>query len=102
MATIVFATLSALSLASIAAGRPWTTVLARRTTDPKHWTHPLFRETNTVLTLGWALMFGLSALIAAHAGGAAVAGMAVLSTALGAASPRIGRRYAIWRGGQSG
>lgn len=53
------------SLVTVVLGVPWTTYIARRHTPPAMWSTPLFRETNVVMTLGWALLFLAAAGVAA-------------------------------------
>ena len=60
-----FVGLAAGSLVTVALGAPWTTYIARRHTPPIMWSTPLFRETNVVMTLGWAFLFLAAAGIAA-------------------------------------
>lgn len=95
--TIVFAALSALALLSVLLGRPWTTALAKRTTNSAYWDHPLFRETNTVMSLAWAVLFAVSAIVSAIGGALAIAAVAVANTVLGLLSPRLAKTYAAWR-----
>jgi hypothetical protein len=49
--------LAAGSIVTVVVGAPWTTHIARRHTPQAVWSTPLFRETNVVMTLGWALVF---------------------------------------------
>lgn len=98
LSATVFVTLAGLSLLSVLSGRPWTTLVARRHAPREYWSHPLFRETNMVLSLLWSLVFALTGLCAwATDGGPLFAAMALGNTALGAASPWLGQRYAAWR-----
>ena len=93
----VFLLAALASIVSAAVGRSRTSFVARRTTDPARWNHPLFKEANLVLTLLWAAIFGLSALAIAVGGAAAGLAVAVVNPLLGLASPWLGQRYAAWR-----
>jgi hypothetical protein len=62
--------------ATLAAGRPFTTGIARRQAPPEVWDSPVFRRINTALTAFWAGSFTLTAaadatVTAAHLGSAA-------------------------------
>lgn len=92
-----FIGLAAGSIVTVAVGAPWTTHIARRHTPQAVWSTPLFRETNAVMTLGWALLFLAAATVVAWTPlwvqpivGAALYG-------LGRASPRLASWYASWR-----
>ena len=61
-----FVGLAAGSLVTVVLGVPWTTYIARRHTPPATWSTPLFRETNVVMTLAWALLFLAAAGVAAR------------------------------------
>lgn len=98
LATVIFGLLALASLTSVLAGRPWTSVLARRTTERSAWRHPLFRETNMVLSLGWTALFAITAFSAWLPGGQAwFLIMTVVNTGAGALSPWLGKTYAAWR-----
>lgn len=95
---IAFLSLALVSLASVIAGRPWTVLIARRTTEREAWGHPLFREANIVLSLVWTVMFGATAFaFRIGDGGALGFGATLLNTGLGLVSPWLGKRYAAWR-----
>ncbi|RKF14848.1 hypothetical protein D6850_08230 [Roseovarius spongiae] len=97
-AALAFLLLAVISLASVVAGRPWTVIVARRTTPAELWDHPLFRETNVVMSLAWSAMFGISALVfRVSENGAIFFVMALLNTGLGMVSPWLAKRYAAWR-----
>ncbi len=83
---ILFSVLATVALVAVLIGRPWTILPAKRMTDPADWDHPLFRETNMVISLAWAALFALAAAVAAWGGGWAAAGMGCLTTLLGIAS----------------
>lgn len=94
----VFSALAGFSLISVLVGRPWTTWVARRQVPKEAWGHPLFKETNTVLSLSWALVFAATAICAwATDEGVVFVLMTLANTGLGVASPWLGKRYAAWR-----
>ena len=98
LSATVFSVLAGLSLLSLLIGRPWTTIVARRRAPRDVWGHPLFKETNTVLTLLWALIFAATGFCAwATDEGLLFVAMALGNTGLGMASPWIGKCYAAWR-----
>jgi all-trans-retinol 13,14-reductase len=93
----IFGGLSALSIASMLARRPWTMRIARRHTSPEVWETALFLETNLVITAGWALLFAGAAALTATAPlwlNVAYGGLLVL---LGRLSPRFGSWYSSRR-----
>lgn len=55
----VDAGLLAIVLATVALGRPFTLVYARRQTSPAVWTRPGFLRTNRILSLAWAGAFAV-------------------------------------------
>lgn len=63
----IFGLLALASLGSVVAKRPWTAVLARRHNPPEVWSTDLFRETNMLISGGWALLFAGAACLAALA-----------------------------------
>ncbi|MBM3223746.1 MAG: hypothetical protein FJZ47_08110 [Candidatus Tectomicrobia bacterium] len=85
------------SLLTVLLGRPWTTYIARRHTPPAVWPTPLFRETNIVMTLLWALLFGLAGLLAAWLPVWVQLPMGALLYVLGRLSPWLASCYAAWR-----
>lgn len=94
----IFAVLALVSLLSAIVGCPWTLIPARRGTARAAWDHPLFQQTNTILTLGWAALFALTALCAWSLGNRwLLAAMGGVNTLAGLASPWLGQRYAAWR-----
>ena len=95
---IAFLLLSFCALVSVLAGRPWTTRVARRTTEKEAWGHPLFLEANVVLSLAWAVVFAATAVILWISDSVLVAlTIALLNSGLGLISPWLGKRYAAWR-----
>jgi hypothetical protein len=46
----------------LAAGRPFTTGIARQQTEPELWHHPAFRRTNRVITAVWSAAFTATAI----------------------------------------
>lgn len=98
LAVFAFLSLSLAALLSVVAGRPWTTRIARRTTERDLWDHPLFKETNMVLSLAWSVAFAATALVLwVSDSGAVVLGLTFFNTGLGLISPWLGKRYAAWR-----
>ncbi len=57
------AVLAVATLGSVLAGRPFTIYYAEQTVDPKYWSSPLFRRTNTVISLVWGAVFAVCALL---------------------------------------
>ncbi len=93
----IFGGLSALSIASMLARRPWTILVARRHTPPEVWETDLFLETNLIITAGWAILFAGAAALAVSAPlwpNVAYGGLLVL---LGRLSPRFGSWYSSRR-----
>jgi hypothetical protein len=64
--TLSSAVLSVMALASLAF-TPFTEQYARASRPLKEWEKPAFRQTNRVLTLMWALVFGLIAVLGYYA-----------------------------------
>lgn len=65
--TIIFGILTLISAGSLLIKRPWTIIVARRSTSPDVWSTDLFLETNMIITGGWAILFGGAAVLAAIA-----------------------------------
>jgi hypothetical protein len=61
--TYILGFLSALSLASILIKRPWTIIIAHRSTPPEVWTTSLFLETNMIITGAWTILLALAAVL---------------------------------------
>jgi hypothetical protein len=89
----IYAVLSAGSALSVLAGRPWTSIISRRTNPPELWGNPVFLETNNLLSGTWALLFGGAALVAKFGSPMEHVSAGVAMTLLGLASNRIGRWY---------
>ena len=85
------------SLVTVVLGVPWTTYIARRHTTPATWSTPLFRETNIVMTLGWALLFLVAAGVAAWTPLWVQPIVGVILYGLGRVSPCLAARYAARR-----
>jgi hypothetical protein len=45
---------------TIVIGRPFTTPYAKRMTPPEVWDSPVFKRANQVISLGWAVGFGIA------------------------------------------
>lgn len=76
--------------ASLAIGRPFTLVIAKRTVPSELWEHPLFRRVNVVITAVWASSFTVTA--AALAGlreAGAPTGVAIAVQVAGFAIPAV-------------
>lgn len=57
------ATLAVIAAGSLAARRPFTLSIARRTTPSEFWDSPLFLHANDVITAAWAAAFTTSAVV---------------------------------------
>lgn len=90
----LFAAGCAISIASVAIGKPWTEALARKGTPPELRKTPLFHETNLLMTGLWALVFMVAAFAAARSPLWAHLAIAVALIALGRMSPQLGTWYA--------
>ena len=95
--TWVFGCLAAISIASIIVKRPWTIVMARRSTPPEVWSTPLFLETDLVVTGAWALLFVVGAALVSLAPLWVNLSFGALLFLLGRLSPRFGSWYAARR-----
>lgn len=93
----IFGVVALASLASVAARRPWTTVIAKRHNPPELWSTDLFRETNLILSAGWSLLFAVAAILAWYASLWINLACGALLLALGRASPMLGAWYASRR-----
>lgn len=93
----IFGLLALVSLASVLARRPWTSIVARRHNPPDVWPTDLFRETNMLISGGWALLFAGAALLAALAPPWLNLGYGTLLVAFGLLSPRFGGWYSSRR-----
>jgi hypothetical protein len=85
------------ALLSVLARRPWTSLIARRQNPPEVVASDLFRETNMVISGGWALLFAGAALLAAVAPLWLNLGYSALLLLLGRLSPKFGTWYAARR-----
>jgi hypothetical protein len=92
-----FVVCAAGSLVTVVLGVPWTTYIARRHTPPPTWSTPLFRETNIVMTLVWALIFLTAAGIAAWTPLWVQPVIGAILYGVGRVSPCLAARYAAWR-----
>lgn len=98
----IWLSLAVLSLLTVVARRPWTIAVARRSTPKEVWDLPVFHETNMVMTSAWAALFGIGGLIALVTPRWTSALVGVAAAGLGAVSPKVGQRYAMWRLTRSG
>ena len=85
------------SLLTVVLGVPWTTYIARRHAPPATWSTPLFRETNTVMTLGWTCLFLAAAIVAAWTPLWVQPIVGAILYGLGRVSPWLASRYAARR-----
>jgi len=92
-----FVGLTVSSLVTVVLGAPWTTHIARRHTPPAIWSTPLFRETNVVMTLGWAFLFLAAAGVAAWTPLWVQPLVGAILYGLGRVSPCLASRYAARR-----
>ena len=90
------------SLATVLAGVPWTTYIARRHTAPEIWRTALFHETNVVMTLLWTLLFLSEAVVAVYTPWWTQILLGVLFSGLGRLSPWLAQQYVAWRLRHSG
>jgi hypothetical protein len=95
--TVIWGTLAGASAATLAAGRPWTELLARRRWPAEVRALPLFHESNLVLTAGWTLLFSLAAAISAVSPSWVSPILAAPTPLLGRLSYRLGPKYVEWR-----
>jgi hypothetical protein len=93
----ILGSLALASLASVLARRPWTSVLARRHNPPEVWSTDLFRETNMVISGGWAFFFAGASVMAAFAPLWLNLGYGALLVVLGYFSSRFGAWYSSRR-----
>lgn len=93
----IFGALALASLASVLARRPWTMVIARRHNPPEVWSTDLFRETNMLLSTGWAVLFAGAAILASTAPLSLNLAWGTLLLVLGHFSSKLGSLYASRR-----
>ncbi len=93
----IFGLLALASLASVVVRRPWTMIVARRHNPPEVWSTDLFRETNMLLTTGWAVLFAGAAILASLAPLSLNIAWGAVLLVLGHFSPRLGSLYASRR-----
>jgi hypothetical protein len=94
---ILWTTLALLSAGTVLAGRPWTSVLARRRYPPELRTDPLFVGTNRIITIGWTVFFAVAAAASAVGPGWIGIVFSVLSGVLSPLSFRFGDWYSTRR-----
>lgn len=97
IATMGWLAAAVASAVSLALRRPWTAIPARRRLPEPMWAHPVFRETNMVLTAGWTVLFGAAALVSAGTPWWTSPIMGGVSAVLAELSHKVGGRYAAWR-----
>jgi len=85
------------SLASLAVGRPWTTLIAKRHNPREVWSTDLFHEINMIVSACWSLSFAVGAALALTAPMWINAGYGLVLFTLGHRSPRLGAWYASRR-----
>jgi hypothetical protein len=95
--TLIFVTISGLSLLSIIVRRPWTILIARRRTPPEVWSTDLFLETNSIITGGWTILFAMAALQSIYAPIWCSLILAVVYFLLSRLSPKFGTWYSSKR-----
>ena len=95
--TLIFTTISGLSLLSIITKRPWTILIARRRTPPEVWGTDLFLETNIIITGAWTILFGLAALLSIYVPIWCSLILAVVYFILSRLSPKFGAWYSSKR-----
>jgi len=57
ISTLFFSFLTLISLGSMLVKKPWTIIIAKRTTSSDVWSTDLFLKTNMIITGAWALLF---------------------------------------------
>ena len=97
IASVILGSLAAISIASVLIKRPWTIILARRSTPPEVWPTDLFLETNMLITGAWAFLFFLAALLASYAPLWLNIAFGTLLMILGRLSSRFGLWYSSRR-----
>ena len=65
MAALSLGTLGAAATASLLVRTPFTVAIARRSTPPELWDHPVFLRVNAVITSVWAASFAVTAVVCA-------------------------------------
>jgi hypothetical protein len=95
--SVILGSLALISVVSMLLKRPWTTVLARRSTPPEVWSTDLFLETNMIITGAWAALFFVAALLASYAPTWVNVAFGALLLVLGLLSSRFGSWYASRR-----
>ena len=65
MAALSLGTLGAAATASLLVRKPFTLAIARQSTSPELWDHPLFLRVNAVITSVWAASFVVTAAVCA-------------------------------------
>lgn len=88
---------AAASGASLAVGHPWTALFSRGRYSEQVRAHPLFVETNRVITGAWTLYFTIAATATALTGPWTPIIFSVPTPLLGWLSYRVGDRYAPWK-----
>jgi hypothetical protein len=94
---VILGSLALISVLSLLMKRPWTIIVARRSTPPEVWSTDLFLETNMIITGAWAALFFVAALLATLAPTWVNLAFGALLVALGFLSSRFGSWYSTRR-----
>jgi putative sterol carrier protein len=97
MGAWIWSALAVGSAVSLGLGRPWTSYLSRGRYPEQVRAHRWFREVNQVITAGWTVYFGVSAVLSMLGPAWVSIALSVPTPVLGWMSFLLGDRYVPWR-----
>ena len=101
---LVNGALAAYVAGSVAVGKPYTAAYARARTDPQYWGGPVFHRINRDISIGWAVLFALLAVLQRFRAEVFAAGSPVptlLTVAVIAGAVAVSERYGDWAGARA-